>query len=109
MDYDFIAALNLASAGVIALMLLLMTFEAAYLKMMGLLAVLLTATPLLITWLGNTLGWFDVYTIEVVTLRSGALSVVIAAGYGMLGGIALNAIKLGVIHLFRGNKETPEA
>lgn len=108
MDYDFIATLNLASAGVIALMLLLMTFEAAYLKMMAVLAVLLTATPLLITWLGNTLEWFDVYTIEVVTLRAGALSVVIAAGYGMVIGVMLNALKITIINLLRGKKETPE-
>ncbi|PJA33404.1 MAG: hypothetical protein CO187_01480 [Zetaproteobacteria bacterium CG_4_9_14_3_um_filter_53_7] len=109
MDYDFIATMNLVSVGIIALMLLLMTFEAAYLKRLAILAVLLTATPLLIALLGNTLGWFDVYTIEVVTLRKGALSVVIAAGYGMVIGVVLNAIKISIIKLFRGKTETPEA
>ncbi len=108
MDIALIANIYLVSAGILALLILFMTFESGYLKLLAALAVLLFATPLLISLLGNSLGWFDVYTIEIVTLRQGALSMFIAASYGLMSGVILNSIKKSLIHQFRSKKAAAE-
>ncbi|GAV21342.1 hypothetical protein MMIC_P2326 [Mariprofundus micogutta] len=111
MDIALIAGIFLTSAGILALLILFMTFEPDYLKKLAIGAVALFVLPLLIALVGNSMGWFDVYTIEIVTLRQGALSVFIAAAYGVMVGVLLNSIKIYLINLWRGmrsSKQKPE-
>ena len=104
MDNAVIAMIFLVSSGILALLILLMTFEPAYLKKLAMLAVGLFVAPLLAALVGNSMGWFDVYTINIVTLHQGALSIFVAAGYGTMAGVLLNAVKIYIIGLFRNRR-----
>ncbi|MFQ5518625.1 MAG: hypothetical protein ACE5E3_01350 [Mariprofundus sp.] len=101
MDMAVVATIFLAAAGVVALLILFMTFEPAYLKRLAIFACFLFAVPLLIALLGNSMGWFDVYTLEIISLRQGAFSVITTASYGVMAGVILNSIKIWLINALR--------
>jgi len=98
---SIITGILLSAATIIALLILFMTFEAGFLKRLAILALILLLTPLLIAIAGNIMGWFDIYTIEIITLRQGALSVIAATSYGLITGVILNSIKLYLLNTFR--------
>ncbi|ATX82263.1 hypothetical protein Ga0123462_1400 [Mariprofundus ferrinatatus] len=101
MDMAIISGIFLGSAGIVALLILLMTFDKDYLKKLAIMAAVMFVSPLLITLVGNSLAWFDLQLIEIITLRQGALSILIAAAYGVIAGVILNYIKIEIATLWR--------
>ncbi|NWF39133.1 hypothetical protein F3F96_08300 [Mariprofundus sp. NF] len=98
---DFIAAVNLATATILALLLLSMSFEYAQIKFYAYMTVGILIAPLLLALVGNSSGWFAVDYLEVIRLERGVFSIIIATGYGAAVGLVLNLIKKKIISAFR--------
>ena len=98
---DFIAAVNLTTAIILALLLLSMSFEYAQIKFYAFMTVGVLITPLLLALICNSAGWFSVDYLEVIRLERGVFSIIIATGYGAAAGLLLNVIKKKSISTFR--------
>lgn len=98
---DIIAAVNLATATILALLLLSMSFEYAQIKFYAYMTVAILIAPLLLALVGNSAGWFVVDYLEVIRLERGVFSIMMATGYGAAVGLVLNLIKKKIISTFR--------
>lgn len=98
---DIIAAVNLATATILALLLLSMSFEYAQIKFYAYMTVAILIAPLLLALIGNSAGWFMVNYLEVIRLERGVFSIIMATGYGAAVGLVLNLIKKKIISAFR--------
>ncbi|NWF37169.1 hypothetical protein [Mariprofundus sp. KV] len=98
---DIIAAVNLATATILALLLLSMSFEYAQIKFYAYMTAGTLLTPLLLALVGNSAGWFVVDFLEVIRLERGVFSIIMAIGYGTAVGLLLNVIKKKIITAFR--------
>lgn len=98
---DIVTGMNLSTAIILALLILFMKFETSYLKRLAILAVILFFTPLIFAFVGNSMGWFDVSLIEIMSLHKGAFSILLTVAYGLMAGVILNGLKLYLIDMFR--------
>lgn len=104
MDMAVISGIFLGSAVIIALLILLMTFDTGYLKWLAGIAAALLIIPLIVALIGNALAWFKLELVEILLLRQGAFSVAIAASYGVMAGVILNYLKIRIIALWRNSR-----
>ena len=100
---DIVTIINLCTVAFLALLILLMKFNANYLNRLATYALAIFLIPLLIAITGRVMGWFDVHIIDILSLRQGSFSVIVATGYGLMVGIILNSSKLHLINIFRHN------
>ena len=101
---DIIAAVNLGTATILALLLLSMSFEYTQIKFYAILTAGILVAPLLLALVGNSAGWFSVDYLEVIRLERGVFSIMIATGYGATVGLLLNLLKKKIIEAFKNRR-----
>jgi len=101
MDFDLIATIHLATASLLALFILIMSFETAFLKRLAMLALAAFVAAQLTAMAASWIGRLEVSALEIILLRQGAFGSLTAISYGLIVGVMLNYLKISLINMFR--------